>query len=376
MMHKRYTKFVAFAIAILFSFHPNFIKAVEPAIAPAPVEMDAEAPHLQLEMEPNDPILADLAKIEAASGEVVYVPEIIRKAVEIICKSAPEKLISPELKAISEVCETDAEIVTVSPDCAMKAMCNAQEILKSEDCVMECGPRAELRESIDRYVSEVESKDATICVRPEDSTRRKKKKCKVFCKVLVRDFLDAREIDAAGCIRARTLLTRNNACVGGNLLVKGNLKVQGQICGLTGLKGSTGATGATGDPGVISNCSSTPSIITGFALVDLSGDLTLPYTYNCNGYSFTVSSPSVGEIKVDVDYTTPYATSVPYVGISVINNDGTNNIGSNYFIDSTETGFSYAITGVDGNPVLYLYFLAMTNCSTSCATGTTGTTGA
>lgn len=237
-MQTCYNRIATFAIALLFALQSNLINT-----KPVACYDTAEESYLCYEPDQNpesEVVAQELDAIaEADQPDMVYVPQNVSEAVEAICNNCPTSYITPEISCVNEA--ATKAVPAVSWDCAMQAVDKACEALRSPDCMLECGKCAELATCLEQYKKDVENRDATICVKSEST--RSRRRCKVFCKLLVRDFLDTRDLAVAGCLRTRAILATGNVCVQGNLLVKGNLKVEGQICGLTGIRGATGPTG-------------------------------------------------------------------------------------------------------------------------------------
>lgn len=195
-------------------------------------------------------IIADaLKQIDNAQVDLVYVPNNIIEIIEFIglhisALNQDDQKRLPNLDISNLKAATQKTLFAIESQDAVLELNYLEELIKSLNLPKD--QSFKFLFELDVYRNSIISGEAIIRTVANYRTR----KYKVFNNLLVRDLIEAKRVYVENCLQARTLKILNNACIGGNLLVKGNLKVDGHLCGdFKGPAGAKGATGQKGDPG-------------------------------------------------------------------------------------------------------------------------------
>lgn len=280
-----------FILALAFSNYSTLAK----------IKPDNNTAHLVYRSNESNPsgidqaIEKELNKIEQEQENTVlaYLPTDITNAIEKISNKISE--LPNSLNQAKKLADNPLPTLPLQ---------DALELIEDINKVLASGALSDeeaesIKNILDQYRKDIEEKNALIIVQSEDSTDTegtqitRRKKCRVFCSLTVRDFIEARNLEVNCNLKTRCLFVSKNVTIQGDLTVYGDIIIKGKIVGPTGaFKGQTGATGSTGATGASgSACLILP---TGCCLQLVQGVVQLTYS-GCSGET---GCTGVGTINV------------------------------------------------------------------------------
>jgi len=206
-----------------------------------PYEPTAKNYPQSIELSYNDKISEQLDHVRNSNLEFAYVPTTIIQALDNLHNKFPAEAYSENLKQVYLDLQDNIRVIEYKSmtDVITEAL---NLLAKYPPSLARDSEHLALLQEFAEYKNNLENKDALFVVGPEEIIRGRKK-CEIFCNLLVR-----------GCLKTNTLNAETvNAgnILAGNVVINGSFTLDGILINPSddfGFTGATGPTGAFGGP--------------------------------------------------------------------------------------------------------------------------------